>query len=185
MKILITGANGQLGTELRRCIAAEKNGAGAPARKAAARHRACHGRGHAGHHKPPRGGCLCAPSRAGRHHFLRGVHQCGRLRNKPGGGLCGECLGCAQPGHGRGGDWRKAGACLHGLCVQRRRGAARLGIRPARAALGLRQNKAAGRAVCTAVLHALFHCAYGVAVRLRGQQLCQDDASSGQAERAA
>lgn len=41
------------------------------------------------------------------------------------------------------------------------------------------QNKAAGRAVCTAVLHALFHCAYGVAVRLRGQQLCQDDASSG------
>ena len=36
MKILITGANGQLGTELRRCIAAGKNGAGAPARKAAA-----------------------------------------------------------------------------------------------------------------------------------------------------
>ena len=59
MKILITGANGQLGTELRRCIARGKHGAWAPAGKAAARHRACHGRGSArhgkpGHHKPPR-----------------------------------------------------------------------------------------------------------------------------------
>ena len=101
MKILITGANGQLGTELRRCIAAGKTELGPLPAKLQRATVLATDVDTLDIDKPPRGGCLCAPSRAGRHHFLRGVHQCGRLRNKPGGGLCGECLGCAQPGHGR------------------------------------------------------------------------------------
>ncbi len=183
MKILITGANGQLGRELRRCIAA------GDARWGRCRH-SCSA--------PPgcqdvdtlditdlatsAAGSMCA-SRAGCDDLLLGVHQRRRLRNERDAAFAVNALVRATLPWPR----RRCGAKLvHVSTDYVFSGGPNGGVPLDEAALpapvsAYGTTKLLGEEYVRQFCRTQLHPAYGLAVQLYGQELCLYDAPSGQA----